>query len=437
MPQELARGANCPIPSPTVTISVACASQVDVSALLLGADGKVRSDADLIFYNQPTGPGVQYLNAAAGPRGVTAITITTGLIPADVDKVAITASLDGAGAATFGAAGSLVMTVIDQGGTDAVTGAASGLSSEAALIVGEVYRRNSEWKLRSVMQGYDDGLAGIATEFGVDVDDDTPDPISSPSAPVQPIATLLGATASAGAAGETGTSLNLPPIRLDPPAAAPTQAPSLAMPSIAALPVTPPTIMGPINLDKGRISLEKRQTVSLTKTGAAPLKDLVMGLGWDPARAGRSIDLDASVIAFNDRGKDVDKIWFMSQQGCKGSIRHAGDNLTGAGDGDDEQIRVDLSKIPSEVTALVFTVNSFSGQKFTEVRSAYCRLIDSLGTELVRFSLTESQPETGVIMCTMRRAGGTWNMTAIGEFHKGKTVRSMVDPARAWLQTNA
>lgn len=424
MTQELSRGANCPIPSPTVRVSVACASPVDVSALLLAADGKVRSDADLIFYNQPSGPGVTYLDATAS-SGATAVEIDTTELPVDVDKVVITASLDGSGAATFGSAGSLTMTVTDAAGAPAITAPATGLTSEAALVVGEVYRRNGEWKVRCVMQGYENGLAGISTEFGVDVEDDTSAQVSTPPANASPSAPPPP-TASTSVAGAAS-------------------APQVTPPKVEAMPPSPPAMnvpadtlrLPPINLDKGRVSLEKKQTVSLVKTGAAPLSHVTMGLGWDPAQAGRRIDLDASVIAFDAAGKDVDKVWFMSKQGCRGAIRHSGDNLTGQGDGDDEQIRVDLGALPPTVTALVFTVNSFSGQKFTDVRAAYCRLLDSNGSELVRFSLTDSQAQTGVIMCVMRRsAGGTWSMTAIGEFQKGKTVRAMVPPARDWLRSN-
>ncbi|MCW2606824.1 MAG: stress protein [Frankiales bacterium] len=381
MVQELSRGANCPLPSPVVTLSVACASPVDVSALLVAQDGKVRSDADLVFYNAPTGPGVQYLSAAQGPRGVDAVRVDTAAVPADVDKVVVTASLDGSGPATFNQAGSMVVTVLDASGADAVTFPLTGLTTEQALVCAEVYRRGNTWKLRAVGQGYDDGLAGIATEFGVDVDD------AAPPAPAAP-----------------------PP----PPAA--------------------PVSTGPINLDKGRVSLKKNQTVSLVKTGSPALTKVSMGLGWDPAKGRRSIDLDASVIAFDASGKDVDKVWFMSKQGCGGAVRHSGDNLTGKGDGDDEVITVDLGRLPADVRALVFTVNSFSGQKFSDVASSYCRLLDDRGSELVRFDLVESPPSTGVVMCKLVRQGdGAWHMTALGAFEDGKTVKAMVPRARSLL----
>ncbi|SNQ48406.1 Tellurium resistance protein TerZ [Frankia canadensis] len=200
------------------------------------------------------------------------------------------------------------------------------------------------------------------------------------------------------------------------------------------MPGPPPA--GRVNLDKGRVSLAKGQSVSLVKTGAPALTRVRMGLGWDPAQRGRSIDLDASCILFDDRGKDVDKVWFMSKKGARGAVRHSGDNLTGQGDGDDETIAVDLAALPPNVVTLIFTVNSFQGQAFTEVRNAYCRLYDDVtGQELVRFDLSESKPSTGLVMCRVQRERGTptWSMTAIGEFHDGKTVRAMVSPSRQYL----
>ncbi|MGI8535344.1 MAG: TerD family protein [Mycobacteriales bacterium] len=393
MVRELSRGANCPVPSPVVTVSVACASPVDVSALLVAEGGKVRSDADFIFYNAPSGPGVRYLPATQGPRGVDAVTVDTAAVPEQVARVVVTASLDGSGPKTFSQAASMVVTVLDAAGADAVRFELTGLTSEQALICLEVYRRNASWKIRAVGQGFDNGLAGIATEFGVDVGDE---PAAAPPAAVQ--AASIDARKPAPPAGPAPTA---------------------------------------VNLDKGLVSLKKNQTVSLTKTGAPPLTLVSMGLGWDPAKAGKSIDLDASVIAFDASGRDVDKVWFMSKQGCKGAVRHSGDNLTGEGEGDDETITVDLGKLPAEVTALVFTVNSFGGQKFTDIASAYCRLLNGTGrgaSELVRFDLNESAPATGVLMCKLARASsGSWQMTALGEYHDGKTVRAMVKPARAAL----
>jgi stress response protein SCP2 len=362
--QTLSKGANAPLPSGPVSVQVTASAPVDVSALLLNGSRKVRSDADFVFYNQPQAPGVRYR-----PDGVD---VDPGAVDAEIEFVVVTASLDGSGPATFGALGRLQLGIAVSG-APVVSFEPDGLGAETALLCVEIYRRAGQWKVRAVGQGYADGLGGIATDFGITVEE---------------------------------------------PAAAP-----------APLPPTPPASQK-INLDKGRVSLAKRQTVSLTKTGAPPLRRVAMGLGWDPAAAGRSIDLDASAIAIDRRGKKADSVWFMSKSAFRGAIEHSGDNLTGDGAGDDETITVALDALPADVDAVVFVVNSFQGQKFTEVRSAYCRLLDlDTGAELVRFDLTDSKPHTGVVMSVLRRAGAAWEMTAIGEFHDGKTARAMYQPA--------
>ncbi|MGI5125894.1 TerD family protein [Pseudonocardia sp. CA-107938] len=343
-------------------MTVVAAAPVDISALLVTDGGKVRSDDDFVFYNQPQAAGVRYR-----PDGVDVD--PAGVEPA-IAKVVVTASLDGRGPATFGQLGGLRLDVA-VGGVPTVAFTPDGLGAETALLCVEIYRRDAQWKVRAVGQGYANGLAGIATDFGITVDDEP--------------------------------------------------APQAA---------TPPPAPTKVNLDKGRVSLKKRETVSLVKTGAPALRRVAMGLGWDPARGGRDIDLDASAILIDQRGRKSDAVWFMSKSAYGGVVEHSGDNLTGAGEGDDETIEVDLGRLPADIVAVVFTVNSFRGQKFTDVARAYCRLLDrDTGAELVRFDLTDSEPRTGVIMSVLRRAGDAWEMTAIGDFHDGKTARAMFGPA--------
>ncbi|MFD8552043.1 TerD family protein, partial [Streptomyces fradiae] len=201
------------------------------------------------------------------------------------------------------------------------------------------------------------------------------------------------------------------------------------------LSMSPAPGSGKINLDKGRVSLQKNQTVSLMKGGQPLLTQVKMGLGWEPAYRAKDIDLDASVIAYGPQRNHLDSCYFGKLTVLGGAIRHSGDNLTGEGAGDDEVITVDLGRLPAEATGLVFTVNSFSGQKFTEVAKAYCRLLDAAtGEELVRFDLTSAEPRTGVMMCKLiRQFSGEWEMTAMGSFVKARTVRDMVRPAAAAL----
>ena len=399
MSQTLSKGANCPLPAPSAQVAITASEPLDIAALLVTQSGKVRSDDDFVFYNQPTGPGVRL----ASP---TTLQLDLPQVPPDIDKLVLTASLDGTRSKTFATVRQISITVSDLSGAPIARFDPSDLGTETALVLIEVYRRSGSWKIRGVGQGYASGLAGIATDFGITVDEPGP-AAARPAAP--------------------------PPA---PPPAQPggwpaqPQQPGWPQPPGAA-PGPPPA--GRVNLDKGRVSLRKGQSVSLVKTGAPPLTRVRMGLGWDVG-SGEQIDLDASVILYDGRGKDVDKVWFMSKKGAKGAVRHSGDNLTGAGEGDDEVIYVDLMAMPSDVNALVFTVNSFRGQSFRQVRNAFCRLVDDMnGAELVRFDLSDSKDATGIVMCKLQREGPAWVMTAIGEFHDGKTVRAMVGPGKQYL----
>ena len=182
------------------------------------------------------------------------------------------------------------------------------------------------------------------------------------------------------------------------------------------------------------VSLSKGGNVSLTKE-APGLTAVTVGLGWDVrSTTGTDFDLDASAIAVNPAGKvysDGHFVFFNNKQTPDQTIVHTGDNRTGEGAGDDEAITVHLGGLPPEVTGLVFVVNSFSGQKFSDVAKAYCRLLDAQsGEELVRFDLTHSEPRTGVMMAKLiRQFSGEWEMTALGEYVDARTVRGMVKPA--------
>ena len=183
------------------------------------------------------------------------------------------------------------------------------------------------------------------------------------------------------------------------------------------------------------VSLTKGQSVSLEKRGGGSLSNVRMGLGWDAAvkkgffgkARAQTIDLDASALLFDANGHLVDQVWFQQLGSKDGSVQHTGDNLTGEGEGDDESIRVDLSKVPPTVTTLVFTVNSFTGQDFSQIENAFCRLVDeSNEAEIARYDLTGSGSHNAQIMAKLARAGAGWSMTAIGVPATGRTFRDLL-----------
>jgi tellurium resistance protein TerZ len=184
------------------------------------------------------------------------------------------------------------------------------------------------------------------------------------------------------------------------------------------------------------VDLAKGQRLSLQKSGGGQLTRVFMGLGWDATARGLfgrrksvDVDLDASCLLFDARGALVDQVWFQQLRSADGSVQHTGDNLTGEGEGDDEVIVVDLTAVPPAVATLVFTVNSFTGQDFSQVENAFCRLVDAAGpqqTEIARYELTGSGRHNAQIMAKVSREGAGWAMTAIGATTSGRTVRDLV-----------
>lgn len=186
------------------------------------------------------------------------------------------------------------------------------------------------------------------------------------------------------------------------------------------------------------INLSKNQAINLSKSDGSALTKVRMGLGWDVAKAGGffgslfgggdSIDLDASVIGFDSSGNTVDVVYFGNLSGFNGAVRHTGDNRTGDGDGDDESILVDLSRLPNNVHSLVFTVNSYTGQTFEKIANATCRLLDqSTGreNEVARVDLSQSGNHTGVAMAAIIRTGSGWSFKSISEICNGQTINNI------------
>lgn len=189
------------------------------------------------------------------------------------------------------------------------------------------------------------------------------------------------------------------------------------------------------------VNLVKGQRISLAKKSGGTLTRVRMGLGWDAVKKRglfgkrtQEIDLDASCIVFSAQGERTDQVWFKQLNGKNGAIVHTGDNLTGAGDGDDESIIVDLAKLPSDAHTLVFVVNSYGGQDFSQIENAYCRLVDSTNEqEIARYELTGSGRHNAQVMAKVTREGAGWTMTAIGAIANGRTFEELEPIARQHL----
>ncbi len=187
------------------------------------------------------------------------------------------------------------------------------------------------------------------------------------------------------------------------------------------------------------INLQKGQKIDLTKGGGSGLRQIMVGLGWDeaPQTGGffkslfgaqpQSIDCDASVILCGANGKIISGdasqccVYFGNLRHSSGAIVHQGDNLTGAGDGDDEQIMVDLPRVPANIEKMVFVVNIYDGRKrnqhFGMIKNAFIRLVDmDRRTEICRFNLSENYNNmTGLVVGEIYRRNGEWKFNAIGQ----------------------
>lgn len=336
---------------------------LDASALLVGANGRVRSNDDFIFYNQLQSVDGSVVHQGDNRTGDgdgddEQILIDLDAVAPDVERVVIVVTIDQAEARhqNFGQVrGAFCRVVNDETANEVVRfDLTEDAASETGMIFSEIYRYNGEWKFRAVGQG-----------------------------------TL---PASAAWRPTTASSSTDRPHRLK------------------------GTTMAGLTLTKGN-------NLSLTKTSPG-LTVATVGLGWDPrTTTGEQFDLDASALLLSASGKvrsDADFIFYNQPRSADGSVEHKGDNRTGQGDGDDEQISIDLTSLPADVDRVVIVVSidqgEARGQNFGQVRSAYSRVLDQDGTEIVRFDLSEdAAPETAMIFSEIYRNGAEWKFRAVGQ----------------------
>lgn len=196
------------------------------------------------------------------------------------------------------------------------------------------------------------------------------------------------------------------------------------------------------------VNLQKGQKVELRKNNGGSLTKVMVGLGWDEVKrsggffkalSGSSQDIDCDASAFlcqNGRVVDnSDVVYFGNLTHSSRAVRHMGDNLTGAGDGDDEQIMVDLQSLPSFYDKIVFVVNIYQArerhQQFGMIQNAFIRICDERGVELCRYNLSENyQGMTAMIFGEIYRYNGTWKFNAIGQATTDNSVGELVNRFR-------
>ncbi|MFG2845790.1 TerD family protein [Kitasatospora sp. NPDC048296] len=269
MTHVMAKGANIALPAAAVRAvlrwsATPGAPDVDASALLLGANGKVRSDADFVFYNQPRHPSglVRHLpkqHTSGGAEIIDTVEVELAKLPADVDRVVLAGSSEGG---PFRAVPGLRLLLFDattgDGATPIAEFAIVDAENVSALVAGELYRRSGTWKFRAIGQGYTSGLIGLATDFGITVDDEAQAPASGPTPPPAPASTA-GPTGAVDPRAtplpeqrpavrpEPGTFTLSPAVPTPQPPAQPQHAPAPAAsgPATPPPPTAPPTMTPP------------------------------------------------------------------------------------------------------------------------------------------------------------------------------------------------
>ena len=194
------------------------------------------------------------------------------------------------------------------------------------------------------------------------------------------------------------------------------------------------------------IDLRQGHQIRLVRDDGTPISSIRLGLGWDKERnaglmgsGAPDVDLDASAVQF--AGDQLFDLAFYNNLATRdGSVVHQGDNLTGSGAGDDEQLVLDLTKVYGRVDTIVLMVSSYQGHSLEWVANAYCRIVDGLepdSPELARFTLTAGPPETGVVMATLVRAGSGspagWTVHAIGQGIAARIPTDAIDQLRAFV----
>ncbi|MGQ4434076.1 TerD family protein [Streptomyces sp. SAS_260] len=401
------KGSNVPVPTTALRVELGWRSgpgvpDADASALLL-VDGKVRSDGDFVFYNQPAhASGAVRHEGKGGAGGQVTDTLLVDLARVEpaVDRIVLAASADGG---TFGRVPDLYIEVRDAAqNTSVARFDSTGATVETAFVLGEFYRRQGAWKFRAVGQGYDSGLGGLATDFGITVDEPQQ---SAPSATMPP---------------PSG-----PPVTLPPPSGAPVNLPPPVQPPVTmppppvAPPVSPPPSATPVRLSK--VTLTKAApSVSLTKQGGTS-GALRVNLNWEVrkqfsgwgSKRGRAVamhaDLDLDLCALYELA-DGRKGVVQALGNAYGSLQRPpyihldGDDRTGAS-ASGENLTVNLDHIKDFRRILVFVTIYEGARSFADLHATVT--LQPQHGAAIDFSLDEcTVPSTVCALALITNTGG-------------------------------
>ncbi|MEV8065734.1 TerD family protein [Streptomyces sp. NPDC085995] len=440
------KGSNTQVPATALRVEVGRRSgpgvpDVDASALLLAAGGKVRSDADFVFYNQPAhaSGSVRYEGKReSGGRATDTLVVDLARVEADVDRVVLAASADGG---AFGQVPDLYIEVRDAArDTVAARFDSAGASVETAFVLGEFYRRQGAWKFRAVGQGYSSGLEGLATDYGITVDE--PQHTPPPTAPPQPTAWPAPAaqTPPPAAPGPLAPPPTGAPVPLPPPVAPPVAPPPPAMP--------PPPAAAPVRLTK--VTLTKAApSVSLAKQGGTS-GTMRVNLNWQVRRqfSGWAGKRGRAFATHSDLDLDLCALYELSD-GRKGVVQALG-NAFGALhrppyihlDGDDrtgavatgENLTVNLDHRDDFRRILVFVTIYEGARSFADLH-ATVTLQPQHGAP-VDFSLDEcTVPSTVCALALITHTGGDLVVQREARYlvpQRGVSPQRTVDHAYGW-----
>ncbi len=188
------------------------------------------------------------------------------------------------------------------------------------------------------------------------------------------------------------------------------------------------------------IELSQGQELLLAREDGTPYGQLRMGLGWAKIKTAGfigtgapEVDLDASASEFGEGGTFFDMAFYNNLATRDGSVVHQGDNKTGAAEGDDEVITVDLAKVHPRIDTIVFLVSSYQGHTLEWISRAYCRLVADDDVEIARFTLTHGVPQTGLVMAKLVRDGDQWKLRTIGEGIAAKVPSESVEAIKVFV----